>query len=214
MSQTRETSVEQTQKPNEVEYINFGFDSEDTSYPLSRQANASSLIGAFQTVFDHSVYGENWDYETTSNFLESTQQKDYEGRVAVDDGRVVGFVWGHRIEPEMTEKLPDELQNVDLDIFDGESYILDELGVLPEYRGQGIGSDLEELYIEDVAQKEDSSRIIQRTQLTPENGAKLHLDGANDFTAILDDEYDPVVEDVDLVGVEGRDERIYLWREI
>lgn len=194
--------------------LDFGFEDSETVYPLQEGAYRASLIGSFQEVFANSVYEENWDYETTSDFLSWTEEQDYQGKVAVDKGRVVGFVWGYRVEPDMEEKFPDKLQDIEQEFFDGETFVLDEIGVLPEYRGQGLGRELEEMYIEEVAARENTSRIIQRTQRSSENVAKLSLDASLDFTAVLDENYEPVTEEVSLVGLEGSDERIYLWREV
>lgn len=201
-------------KTSDLDYFNFGFDHHETGYPLDNDVNRASLIGSFQMVFDNSVYGENWDYETTANFLESTSQKDYEGVLAASEGGLVGFVWGHRLEPDMAEDYPAELQEAEVDVFDGESYILDELGVLPEYRGQGIGQYLEEQYIEDVTEKKDASRIVQRTQNSSDNVVKLSLDDKTGFEPILDQTDEPIIEEVPLVGLEESDKRIYLWREV
>jgi hypothetical protein len=121
---------------DEVEYFDFGFNQDETDYPLNDPARRSSLIGAFETVFtdENSPYDENWDYETLDGFLDWTEGQDYEGTLAVLDGRVTGFSWGYRIDSETVEtedKFPEELKELEEEIYDGETFMIDEVGVLP-----------------------------------------------------------------------------------
>lgn len=204
-----------------VDLIEFGYDSSETVYPLEESSTErASLIGSFQTVFtdENSPYDENWDFETTDDFLKWTSEQDYEGLLAVDEGRVVGFTWGYRVEPEeidVGEKYPDGLEEVEPDIYDGETFMVDEVGVLPDYRGQGLGTKLESCLMEKLDQREDISRVMQRTQWSGENTGKLKLDGKMGFEAFLQgDENDPVTQDVPFVGNEGSDERIYLFQKL
>ncbi len=204
---------------DEIEYVEFGFDEDETSYPLDDQANRASLIGTFQTVFndENSPYDENWDYETTDDFLEDTSELDYRGVLAIDDGKVIGFTWGYRIDTDQVEpeeKFPEELSEVEQDLYDGETLMIDEVGVLPKYRGDKVGTNLEEKILEASEEDDELSRAMQRTQWSGENTAKLYLDGKMGFQAFLQgEENDPVTQEVPFVGKEGGDERIYLWRE-
>lgn len=204
-----------------TEFVDFGYAEAETEYPLDDPANRASLIGSFQTVFtaENSPYDENWDYETIDGFLEWTSEQDYEGTLAIDDGRVVGFSWGYRVDPgevDVDEKFPEELEEVEPDIFDGETFMVDEVGVLPdEYRGQGIGTEVESRTLEKAAARDDVSRAMQRTQWSGENTGKLRLDGQLGFEAFLQgEENDPVTQGVEFVGKPGADERIYLGREL
>ena len=202
-------------------YREFGFEPSETRYPLDDPSNRGSLIGSFQTVFndENSPYDENWDYQTADDFLEWTSRQDYEGLLAVEDGRVVGFTWGYRIDPEtvnVDEKFPEELREVEPDVYDGETFMIDEVGVLPgPYRGNNIGTRLEEGLLEKLQDRDDISRAMQRTQWSGENTGKLWLDGKSGFDALLyNDENDPVTQEVEFVGKEGSDERIYLWKDL
>ena len=94
--------------------------------------------------------------------------------------------------------------------------MIDEVGVLPEpYRGNGIGTQLEEGLLEKLDSREEISRAMQRTQWSGENTGKLWLDGKSGFEAFLyGEENDPVTQEVEFVGKEGGDERIYLWKDL
>ena len=204
-----------------TELFEFGYEPGETDYPLNDPAGRASLIGSFQMVFngDNSPYDENWDYRTTNDFIEWTAEQDYEGVLAVDDGRVVGFSWGYRVDPDTVDvydKFPEELENVESDIFDGETFIIDEVGVLPgTYRGKGLGTRVEGELIEKVEARNDIDRIMQRTQWSPDNTGKLRLDGKFDFKAFLNgEENQPVTQEVGLVGNTESDTRIYLGREV
>lgn len=204
-----------------VDFVEFGYEDSETDYPLEvNSTERASLIGSFQTVFtdENSPYDENWDYETTNGFLDWTSGQDYEGILAVDDGKVVGFSWGYRVDPEevdVDEKFPDELQELDQDIYDGETFMIDEVGVMPEYRGQGVATELESGLLEKIDEREDVSRVMQRTQWSGENTGKLYLDGKMGFQAFLiGEDNDPVTQEVEFVGKDGSDERIYLGQEL
>lgn len=204
-----------------VDLVDFGYDITETEYPLEENSTKrASLIGGFQTVFtdENSPYDENWDFETTNEFLEWTSEQDYEGVLAIDEGRVAGFTWGYRVDPDeidVSEKYPAGLGEVEPDIYDGETFMVDEVGVLPEYRNQGLGTALESCLMETIDEREDISRVMQRTQWSGENTGKLKLDGRMGFQAFLEgDENDPVTQEVEFVGTEGSDERIYLFQEL
>lgn len=204
---------------DDIEYVEFGFSEDETSYPLNDETNRASLIGTFQTVFnqENSPYDENWDYETTDGFLEDTSELDYKGVLAIDDGKVAGFSWGYRVDTDQVdpeEKYPEKLAEVEQDVYDGETFMIDEVGVLPNYRGDGIGTELEERMLDKMSDDEDISRAMQRTQWSGANTAKLFLDGKMGFQAfLLGEDNEPVTQDVPFVGKEGGDERIYLWKE-
>ena len=103
---------------------------------------------------------------------------------------------------------------MDQNVYDGRTFMIDEVGVLPDYRGEGVGTELEEQMINKLNQDENISRAMQRTQWSEENTAKLFLDGKMDFEAfLLGEDNDPVTQEVPFVGKDGGDERIYLWRE-
>ncbi len=204
-----------------VDIVEFGYDSTETDYPLEENSTErASLIGSFQTVFtdDNSPYDENWDFQKVDDFLEWTSEQDYEGALAIDDGRVVGFTWGYKVEPDevdVNEKYPAGVEEVQENIYDGETFIIDEVGVLPEYRNQGLGTTLESCLMENLDEREDISRVMQRTQWSGENTGKLRLDGSMGFQAFLQGtENDPVTQEVEFVGNEGSDERIYLFQEL
>ena len=177
------------------------------------------MIGTFQTVFtdENSPYDENWSYEAVNGFLDWTSDQDYEGLLAVDDGRVVGFAWGYRIDEDIPvdEKFPEELDETDEDVYDGSTFMMDEVGVIPEYRGQGLGTALESGLLEKLEGREDVSQVMQRTQWSGENKDKLWLDGKMGFQAfLLGEENNPVTQEVDYVGKDGSDERLYLFQEL
>lgn len=214
-----------------IEYVEFGFDQYETPYPLDQDENRASLIGAFEMAFSDSPYGENFDYDTMESFMEGTEEKDYEGRLALSDGKVIGFAWGYRVESDMTQEFPEELQDTETDFFDGETYYFEELGVLPDYRDRGIGKKLKRQEVEQVRQRDDISRGLMRTQYNGEelegldvpeefredqgtgNERKLGLDVDLGFEPV---EFNgkPVIEEVKLVGTEGSDQRIYMSKEV
>lgn len=222
---------------SEVEYVDFGFESDGTEYPLEDDGKRASLIGAFEMAFSDSPYGENFDYDLMDGFLEGTSEKDYEGRLAISEGTVVGFAWGYRVEPEEAPDVaeepdfPEGLQGTETDFFDGETYYFEELGVLPDYRDQGIGKELKRQELEQVKQRDDISRGLMRTQYNgetleglevpeefrdsraEENEKKLGLDVDLGFEPV-ETEGGPAIQEVELVGTEGSDKRIYMDREV
>lgn len=221
----------------DVKYFDFGFEPNETDYPLEQDEKRASLIGAFEMAFSDSPYGENFDYDLMDGFLEGTSEKDYEGRLAVSDGAVVGFAWGYRVEtgqsPGVNDEsdFPEELLDSKTDFFDGETYYFEELGVLPDYRDQGIGKELKRQELEKVKQRDDISRGLMRTQYNGEqleglelpeefrdeegvgNEKKLGLDVDLGFEPV-EAEGKPVIQEVELVGTEGADQRIYMSREV
>ncbi len=206
-----------------IKFEDFGFDYDETDYPLEKNSvRRSSLIGSFQTIFtdQNSPYDENWDYKTADGFLEWTSEQDYEGLLAVDNGAVVGFAWGYRVDPEnvdVDQKFPEELYESDQDLYDGQTFMIDEVGVMPEYRGQGVGKTLEKELLDKVTDRDDISRVMQRTQWSGENIPKLGLDNDLGFEVFTYKEgiaEKPVLQEVDYVGKPGSDERVYLWREV
>lgn len=216
--------------PENVEYVDFGFEGSETDYPLNRDEYRASLIGAFQMAFNESPYSENFDFETMQSFLDETEEKDYLGRIALVDNNVVGFAWGYRIESGMSSDFPDEIFGPETELSEGDSYYFEELGVLPDYRGQGIGKELKRQELQQVKQREDVSEGFMRTQYngerleglelpdgyeTGENGneRKLGLDVDLGFEPV-EVQGGPVIEEVNLEGTEGSDERIYMSREV
>lgn len=208
---------------NDVDWYEFGFDSKETDYPLEpNSSERASLIGAFETVFngENSPYDENWDYENLDEFLDSTEEKDYEGVIVVDEGRVAGFAWGYRIDPsgpEMEGKFPGELDFVDEEIYDGSTFMIDEVGVMPDYRGQKLGTRIESALLDRMERRDDISRVMQRTQWSGQNIPKLVIDtrlGFDKFTFSEGVAEEPVLEEVEFVGKDGSDERVYLWKEL
>lgn len=206
-----------------IELVDFGYSPGETSYPIEENSvERASLIGSFQTVFteENSPYDENWDYQTTNDFLEWTSDQDYEGLLVIDEGRVVGFAWGYRVDPETVDiegKFPDRLDDQDQDFYDGETFMIDEVGVMPEYRGNGIGRELESGLLENISERSNISRALQRTQWSGENQAKLGLDNDLSFEVLTYEDgvaEKPVLQEVDFVGTDGSDERAYLWRDV
>jgi GNAT superfamily N-acetyltransferase len=206
-----------------VELVDFGYDRTETRYPLEENsAERASLIGSFQTVFtdQNSPYDENWGFETTNDFLESTSELDYEGILAVEEGRVAGFAWGYRVDKDsadVEEKYPEVIDDVVPEIYDGETFMIDEVGVMPDYRDQGLGTALESCLLSKLSEKEDISRSMQRTQWSGQNMPKLELDKNMGFDVLTfqDGRADkPVLQEVEFVGKEGSDERAYLFQEL
>lgn len=220
MSRTDITSSAQPRNIENIDYVNLGFDPEETSYPISRDENLASLIGAFQMTFNDSVYQENWDYEFTRDIITGLQDKDYEGVLALNEGTVVGFAWGYVPEPEemrIDSDFPDELQEVDVPFLDGETYWFNELGIVEDWRDQGLGKSLKAQELEKVAERSDISRGLERTNFEDENKKKLGLDNDLGFEPV---EYqgEPLVKEIEQVGVEDEegnpmtDPRVYMWR--
>lgn len=207
-----------------IEYVPFGFDEEETSYPLDVPEYRDELIETFQKVFtiENSPYDEDWSYSDVDDFLDWTSQVDYRGILALDrvSDELAGFTWGYRIDPENElidpdKKFPEEVKQVMPEIYDGNSFMLDEIGVDPEYRRQRIGSNLESMVLDKLDVDGEIDRVMQRTQWSGENTGKLRLDGKMGFQAFLQGaENDPVTQEVEFVGKQGSDERIYLFQEL
>lgn len=208
---------------NDIEYVPFGFDEEETFYPLNNPQYRDQLIETFQSVFtaENSPYDEAWSYEDVDDFLDWTSEVDYRGILAVDTAEddFAGFTWGYSVDPqnrliEPEEKFPDGVEDVRPDIYDGNTFMLDEIGVDPDYRRQGIGRGLESRLLEELDESSDTERVMQRTQWSGQNTGKLRLDGSLGFQAFLQEENNPVTQEVPFVGKEGSDERIYLFQEL
>lgn len=204
-----------------VEYVDFGFSEEETSRPLQDEYR-DSLIETFREVFtiENSPYDEDWSYEQVDDFLDKTQNKDYIGTIAVDTQteEVVGFTWGYRVDPQQIntdEKFPGELEDIGTELYDGETFMIDEVGVDPEYRRRGIGRNLEQSLLQKLRQDNQISRAMQRTQWSGENIPKLQLDyelGFDPFTYSDGVAEKPVLQEVPFVGNPGGDERVYLGK--
>jgi ribosomal protein S18 acetylase RimI-like enzyme len=207
-----------------IEYVPFGFGEDETSHPLDNPDYRDELIETFQGVFtaENSPYDEDWSYEDVDEFLEWTSQVEYAGVLAFDtvSDELAGFTWGYRIDPEdelinPDEKFPDGIEDVVPEVYDGGTFMLDEIGVDPEYRLQGIGSELESRLLQELGQSSQIEIVMQRTQWSGENTGKLRLDGRMGFQALLQGEdNDPVTQEVPFVGTDGSDERIYLLQEL
>lgn len=206
-----------------VEYVDFGFSEEETKRPL-QDSYRDSLIETFQEVFtvENSPYDEDWSYEAVDDFLDKTENKDYKGTIAFDTQteEVVGFTWGYRVDPKQVnidEKFPEELDDIDTEVYDGETFMIDEVGVDPEYRRRGIGRSLEQSLLQKLQQDDQISRAMQRTQWSGENIPKLQLDyelGFDPFTYSDGVAEKPVLQEVPFVGKTGGDERVYLGKDL
>jgi len=207
-----------------IEYVPFGFGEEDTSRPLNDSEYRAELIETFQEVFtaENSPYDEDWGYEDVDDFLDWTSEVDYSGVMAVDtvSDELAGFTWGYRVEPsneliDPQEKFPSGIEDVEPGMYDGKTFMLDEIGVDPDYRRKGIGTELESRLLQELDQQQRIDRVMQRTQWSGQNTGKLSLDGRMGFNALLQgEENNPVTQEVEFVGNEGSDERIYLFQEL
>jgi GNAT superfamily N-acetyltransferase len=182
---------------------------EDAQYSLSDDRFEASVIGAFQKTFNDSPYEENFDYEMTEDIFRGIQEKDTEGLLALEDGVPVGFAWGEVLEPGDSQEFPQEVPD---EFFDGTSYYFAELGVLPDYRDQGIGKELKQKELEKVKDRQDLDKGLMRTSIEG-NEKKRGLDEDLGFQR-LEPDGELVTEEVDTYGVEGSDLRGYFWRPI
>ena len=193
---------------NDVEFVDLTYD-EDAEYSLSDESLEASLVGVYQKVFNRSPYEENFDYELAEDIIQGIQERDTEGLLAISDDRPVGFAWGEVLEPGDREDFPEEVPG---SFFEGDSYYFAELGVLPDYRDQGLGKELKQREMEKVKDREDIDKGLMRTSVE-ENEKKLGLDDDLGFEA-LEPDGEIVTEEVDSVGTEGSDLRGYFWRPL
>lgn len=191
-----------------VEFAEMTYD-EDAEYSLSDDRFEAALIGGFQKAFNDSPYEENFDYEMTEEIFRGIRDRDTEGVLAVEDGVPVGFAWGEVLEPGDRERFPDQVPE---EFFSGSGYYFAELGVLPDYRDQGIGKELKSRELDRVKQREDLERGLMRTSIEG-NEKKLGLDSDLGFEP-LETDGELVTEEVDSYGVDGSDLRGYFWRNI
>ena len=190
-----------------TEFVELSYD--DGEYSLSDDRMEASVIGMYQKVFNNSPYEENFDYELAEEILRSVQDRDTEGLLALDKGMPVGFAWGEVLKPEDREDFPGEVPE---EFFSGDSYYFAELGVLPDYRDQGIGKELKKRELDRVKEREDLSKGLMRTSVE-ENEKKLGLDSDLGFRT-LEPDGEPVTEEVESVGADGTDTRGYFWRPL
>lgn len=191
-----------------VEFAPLTYD-EDAEYSLSDDRFEAAAVGNFQKAFNKSPYEENFDYEMTEDIFRGIQDRDTVGLLALEEGVPVGFAWGEVLEPEDEEDFPDEVPG---EFFSGDSYYFAELGVLPEYRDQGIGKELKRRELETVGRREDLNRGLMRTSIEG-NEKKRGLDRDLGFEP-LKPGGELVTEEVDSYGVDGSDLRAYFWRPI
>jgi ribosomal protein S18 acetylase RimI-like enzyme len=107
--------------------------------PYSPHASSTEitdkLIKCYQDVFAGSPWFESWPYEQVRADLYHEINPDASGWIASDEDQVVGFCWGYPITMHELEKKIKISCGIDL----GQTVAYqDEVGVLPEYRGQKI----------------------------------------------------------------------------
>lgn len=192
---------------DELEFTEMSY--QDGKYSLNDEAFETAVIGMYQRVFNDSPYQENFDYELAEEIVQGIADRDTEGFLAVDDGLPVAFGWGEVLEAsdrsEFPERVPEEF-------FDGDSFYFAELGVLPDYRDQGIGKEIKRRELETVKSREDLDRGLMRTSIE-ENEKKLGLDDDLGFKA-LEPSGEQVTEEVDTVGRDDSDLRGFFWRPL
>ncbi|MFD1514648.1 GNAT family N-acetyltransferase [Halomarina rubra] len=102
--------------------------------------------------FDGAVdcYRRIWDRDGTVAFRKHAEFPGYRGFVAVEDGAVVGYVYGYTSEPgqyyheALRAVLPPSTYARWLD----DCFELVELGVAPEARGRGLGGRLHDCLLQ------------------------------------------------------------------
>lgn len=156
-----------------VEYVDFGFDENETSKPLNSESNRLSLIESYQDVFLNSLYEEDFSYEEVDNLLKEYEEElNYEGVLAVEEGNIIGFAFGFQLTSEMNNEdwraeHDFTATNSEVDalgqFFQGDTYYFAELGVIEDERGRGIGKDLKREELERVENNSEYEKALMRT---------------------------------------------------
>ena len=93
-----------------------------------------------------------------SDFYKEMQKTSSLSLVAEKEKEVVGFAWGYGVS--VNEDLENHLEASGLcDIAKGDFFYLDEVAILPNWQGKGIGSKL----LSQIFKEQDQDRIILRT---------------------------------------------------
>lgn len=157
-----------------LDYVEFGFEEEETSFPLDVERNRAALIETYRTVYRDSLYEEAFTYDEVDRELERYRaNRNYEGVLAVDGADVIGFGFGFQLVPAMndtewrtehdfvvTGSEDDHLGSY----FEGDTYYFAELGVLPEMRRNDIGYELKRRELERVKDLDYVDRGLMRTR--------------------------------------------------
>lgn len=146
-------------------FADFGFSKKETQAPLEDLGYRLDLIYVYQQAFLNSVYEEEFRRTEVNEIIEMYRDLFSLGRVALDDDEIVGFCFGYRLEPDMEEKWRDGkgFDGVPEEFFDGNTFYLAELGVLPEYRGEGLGEQLFNQTVRQIRSSDGVEDVVIRT---------------------------------------------------
>jgi len=197
---------------NDVKLVDLSFNPESL-YSLSDEKYLSALIGSYSCTFNNSVYNDNFDYETAEQIITGLEDRDFEGLMAIENNVPVGFAFGYVLESQDRENFPEELSRCEENFFENSAFYFAELGVLEEYRNQGIGKGLKSAELDRIKDRDDVEKGLMRTSNTSENKKKLQIDHDLGFEEVLVDG-EVLTETVEAIGENLEDERMYLWREV
>lgn len=191
-------------------------------FSLGDSAQRAALTGLYQEVFFNSTYEEDFRFSEVNKKLDRLQGLDIEGAVALNgEGIPVGFAWGFRLEEWMLDD-EDFLETYEFDLdpvegdkedfedyFDGHTFYCAELGVSEDYRGQGLGTELESQELSLVEEDASYDRALMRTNVN--NPKKQKIDEPLGFE---ETEFEIEVEMTRADGSKATDRRIYMERGV
>ena len=122
-----------------------------TTIPLSSGGGACKRCGTLLL--------ECWPLaKIVSDFLQEMQKSKAVCLVAYDQSEIVGFTWGYCVI--VTKDLGEHLDAPDLEkLVCGDMFYLDEVAVLPEYQGQGVGTSL----LHSLFAQQNQTHVLLRT---------------------------------------------------
>lgn len=146
------------------------------------RGTVEEIVSVYQDAFSGPPWGQTWSKEQVlKDFFAEMLKSRPLCLVARAERQVLGFAWGYdiRISKEVEEKLeaPGLCQHVE-----GNLHYLDELAVMQENQGKGIGKTLLQEYL-----KQRPGRVLLRTKQNSVMHALTKKAGGLDLQCITED---------------------------
>lgn len=166
----------------------------------------TDYIEIYKNIFSETPYFERFTNEEVEKVYQLSLLDSSISLLAIKDNKIIGFALGIQLSIHNDEKLKnltEEYFNLDKVFYNA------ELGVLPEYRGRGIGSKLVNkrlLFAKDMGYE----TICMRTKKEGSMSISLYrrigfkiLEGVEDLSSTVKN-----------IGINEKDIRIILYKEI
>lgn len=119
----------------------------DETCPICKEQNKHILLVEYWT-----------KSKVTSDFYNEMKKPESLCLIAKESEKIIGFIWGYQIS--INQEIDTYLEAPELHkIESGEFFYLDDVAVLPQYQGKGIGTGL----IKQIIGYQSQNRIMLRT---------------------------------------------------